>query len=81
MKRTFLCDVGFHSMYSRGFLFWAMIETVILLMVVVLPGYGEETSVTMVNCAACRYVSWPRDTWECDVKCNVAPTGVLTYGK
>ena len=36
---------------------------------------------TIVNCASCKYVSWPRDAWECDVRCNVAPTGVLTYGE
>ena len=43
---------------------------------------GAESDVsTVVGCAACRYASWPHDAWECDVKCNVAPSGVLTYGK
>ena len=43
---------------------------------------GSNSDVSaIVSCAACRYTSWPRDAWECDVKCNVAPTGVLTYGK
>ena len=42
---------------------------------------AADPDFTMVNCAACQRVSFPHDAWECDVKCNVAPTGVLTYGK
>ena len=43
---------------------------------------GAESDVsTVVGCAACQHASWPHDAWECDVKCNVAPSGVLIYGK
>ena len=52
------------------------------LFVVMTTRSGAELDVsTVVGCAACRYASWPHDAWECDVKCNVAPSGVLTYGK
>ena len=65
-------------MKTHGFRY-ATIDMVILLIVAVLPGYRAETSATTVNCAACQYLTGPHNT--CDVKCNVAPTGVLTYGK
>ena len=39
------------------------------------------TSATLVNCAACHRVAWPNAAWECNVNCNFAPSGVLTYGK
>ena len=55
---------------------------VLMLVVVMVTGTGTESDVsTVVNCAACRYASRPHDAWECDVKCKLAPIGVLTYGK
>ena len=59
----------------------AMTEAMILLIVALLPEYQAETVVTTVNCAACQYITGQHDTWEWDVRCNVAPTGVLSYGK
>ena len=59
-----------------------MVVTPLTLFAVMVMESGADSDVsTVVNCAACRYTSWPRDAWECDVKCNVARTGVLTYGK
>ena len=55
---------------------------VLTLFVVMATRSGAESDVsTVVGCAACQHASWPHDAWECDVKCNVAPSGVLTYGK
>ena len=42
---------------------------------------ATTTSATLVNCTACHRVAWPKATWECNVNCNLAPSGVLTYGK
>ena len=39
------------------------------------------SSATLVNCQACHQVTWPKAAWECDVRCNLAPTGVNNYGK
>ena len=75
----------FSSNISRRVIrtFQVMLVSVLVLGVPALPDTtGTESDVsTVVNCATCRYTSWPRDAWECDVKCNVVPTGVLTYGK
>ena len=59
---------------------YAQIMTLLVVMVTGVTGEVTDSSTT-VNCASCQYVAWPNNAWECNVKCNVAPTGVLTYGK
>ena len=85
MRRNLLLENNHHlnpQTISNFTTLQEMLVSVLTLVVVMATGSGAESDVsTVVNCAACRYASWPHDAWECDVKCNVAPTGVLTYGK
>ena len=55
--------------------------TVVLLGLTIPQAAATATSTMLVNCAACHRVAWPKAAWECNVNCNLAPSGVLTYGK
>ena len=58
-----------------------MVWLLVVCVAIVTGVFSASDVSTVVNCAACQYVSGHVTSMECDVRCNVAPTGVLTYGE